>query len=419
MKLLTKISKNYAVFSLAVLVLGIVLIYFFIKHFITFETAEKLQGTKQRVIKSINEGRSVDFAPFIEVHQIAAGATGSMSDEIKDTVIDKDNDGHPDAFIEYHTYYTNADTVYSIIIRSDSLEETELLLSIGGPALLALLLVLTISSLVMNRINKSVWNPFYHNLNRLKIFSISDKSPLVLQNSNIDEFKDLNISLAELTEKLKSDYQKQKEFSENVSHELQTPLAIINAKIEALLQKEYPEEETIRQLRTIYKTVNRLSRLNKSLILLSKLESQEYEEKKTIPVRDFVENCTMDFAEILKTKEISLVTELVSGVSITMNEDLFGIVINNLLINAVRYNIAGGQIIVSLDKDTLTFKNTGTAPVKEPHKMFERFEKGSQSGDSSGLGLTIVKQICDLNNLTVSYIYEKEFHIIAINFGNK
>ncbi len=419
MKLLTKVNRSYAFFSLVVLLLGTALLYFFIKHYITFETAEKLESTKQRVIKSINDGKPVEFEPFIEVHLIPGADISSLHDEVKDTMFTKAKDGSNDAFVELKTYYQRGDSVFAIIIRSDNLEESDLLFSIGGPALVALLLILIISNVVMSRINKLVWNPFYRNLHTLKNFSITDSLPLNLIGSNIQEFKDLNQSLLELTEKLQYDYKSQKEFSENVSHELQTPMAIINAKIEALLQHEYADPETVHQLQTIYKTVTRLSRLNKSLILLSKLESREYEEKKEIRVKEFLENSIADFAEIVKTKGITLETEFADECTISMNEDLFGIVVSNLLINAVRYTTTGGQIMITLENELLTIKNTGVPPKRDPIKMFERFAKSSHSNESSGLGLTIAKQICDLNKFAITYVYANELHIITISFTRR
>lgn len=414
MKLLNKVNRSYAIFSLILLLSGSVFIYVFVKHYLNFETEEKLQGTRLSVIQNITKGIIADFSPFVEVRKISDTSLVNLKDEMKDTLIDKDGNGEGDSFIQYRSYYQAPGAVYSITIRTDDLEKSDLVLSIGIPVFTLLLIVLLLTNIMVNRISRSIWNPFYQNLRKLKTFSITDKEGIALINSEIDEFKDLNSSLTELTDKLKSDYQRQKEFSENMAHELQTPLAILSAKIESLLQRENLDEEILSQLDAMYKTVNRLSRLNKSLILLSRLESTDYEEKKQIRLESVIAQKIEEFAEILAAREIILTTEVSAAPIIEMNEDLLDILLTNLLTNAIRYNIQGGSITIFLTDNRFRISNTGKPLQVEPGKLFDRFEKNDKSGDSPGLGLTIVRQICELNNLRIHYTFDNSIHSIEI-----
>jgi signal transduction histidine kinase len=288
---------------------------------------------------------------------------------------------------------------------------------LGLPAFFLILSILLVSNIIINRINFKIWNPFYKNLDRLKSFSASDKDELQLTKSEIDEFRDLNNSLAELTNRIRNDYRHLKEFSENASHELQTPLSIIKVKIESMIQDENLDRKHLDKIQSIYKMINRLSRLNKSLTLLSKLESIEYEKKSEISLEEFITKKINDFSEIAGANQITIKTNFYSDKIITVNSDLLEILFSNLLSNAIRYNVKSGIIEIDLSGDELVIKNSGNPPKKETQKMFERFEKGEQSEESSGLGLTIVKQICSANKFDIQYTFENPFHIIRITLS--
>jgi signal transduction histidine kinase len=101
-----------------------------------------------------------------------------------------------------------------------------------------------------------------------------------------------------------------------------------------------------------------------------------------------------------------------------MNEDLLDVLLTNLITNAIRYNVQGGIMVVSLTENLLRISNTGLPLQLSPDRLFDRFEKNDKSGDSPGLGLTIVKQICELNNCQIRYLTEDNFHILEIYFKN-
>jgi hypothetical protein len=386
------------------------------EYFISSEIDEKLETQKLNVIKNLDQGLKVEFTPFVEVKEIV-NQNFNVEEGIKDTSIYNKFGNEFDSYRQLKTIYSNGNKSYLIIVRTDNIEKSDLLFTIGISFSIILLLTIFISNLIVRKINISIWKPFYMNLEKLKNFSVENKDKLSLINTDIDEFNDLNNSLIELTGKISRDYKKLKEFSENASHELQTPIAIIKAKIEAMLQDESLSSEAAAQLQTINSTATRLARINKSLTILSKLDSEEYEEKKVIALKNFIQKKVKDFIEIAESKRIVVEIKTLEDFDIRINEDHLELLLSNLFSNAIKHNYEGGKIIIDLHESAFTIKNTGMPLDKEPKKMFERFEKGKYSSESYGLGLVIVKEICDAYKIRIDYTVQDEWHEIRIVFN--
>lgn len=416
MKLLNKINRNYALLSSLIFFVGIIFIFIFMEYFISSEIDEKLETQKLNVIKNLDQGLKVEFTPFVEVKEIV-NQNFNVEEGIKDTSIYNKFGNEFDSYRQLKTIYSNGNKSYLIIVRTDNIEKSDLLFTIGIPFSIILLLTIFISNLIVRKINISIWKPFYMNLEKLKNFSVENKDKLSLINTDIDEFNDLNNSLIELTGKISKDYKKLKEFSENASHELQTPIAIIKAKIEAMLQDESLSSEAAAQLQTINSSATRLARINKSLTILSKLDSEEYEEKKVIALKNFIQKKVKDFIEIAESKRIVVEIKTLEDFDIRINEDHLELLLSNLFSNAIKHNYEGGKIIIDLHESAFTIKNTGMPLDKEPKKMFERFEKGKYSSESYGLGLVIVKEICDAYKIRIDYTVQDEWHEIRIVFN--
>lgn len=416
MKLLNKINRNYALLSSLIFFVGIIFIFILMEYFISSEIDEKLETQKLNVIKNLDQGLKVEFTPFVEVKEIV-NQNFNVEEGIKDTSIYNKFENEFDSYRQLKTIYSNGNKSYLIIVRTDNIEKSDLLFTIGIPFSIILLLTIFISNLIVRKINISIWKPFYMNLEKLKNFSVENKDKLSLINTDIDEFNDLNNSLIELTGKISRDYKKLKEFSENASHELQTPIAIIKAKIEAMLQDESLSSEAAAQLQTINSTATRLARINKSLTILSKLDSEEYEEKKVIALKNFIQKKVKDFIEIAESKGIVVEIKTLEDFDIRINEDHLELLLSNLFSNAIKHNYEGGKIIIDLHESAFTIKNTGMPLDKEPKKMFERFEKGKYSSESYGLGLVIVKEICDAYKIRIDYTVQDEWHEIRIVFN--
>jgi signal transduction histidine kinase len=219
-----------------------------------------------------------------------------------------------------------------------------------------------------------------------------------------------------MTNRALDDYRSLKEFSENASHELQTPLAIIRGKLELLLETHIDEKQAS-LIEGIQNAVQKLSSINQSLVLLTKLENQEYPVKEKMDVSNFVRHSIDSFRELIEMKSISLATEIHPDIYLNLNPFVADILMTNLLSNAIRHNFVNGSIEVVLTSSGLSVKNTGDPPNVNTQELFKRFKKDKQSSESTGLGLAIVKQICDLNNFKVAYEFANGYHELKIDFS--
>ncbi|MGH2563091.1 MAG: sensor histidine kinase, partial [Ginsengibacter sp.] len=305
--------------------------------------------------------------------------------------------------------------IYKADVRK-SQEETEDIVRLILKITLAIVVLLLATLFIINRfVLSKLWKPFNSTLQQIKQFNVTGKESVHLEPTNINEFAELNNAVSIMTKKASQDYNEIKSFTENASHEIQTPLAIIRSRLELLSQSEMKEEQ-MNAIQSISETTNRLSKLNQSLILLTKIDNNQFAKSEAVNLSKIVQSHLNNYEELLHAKEISLEKAIQQNVVIQMNETLAEILIVNLLTNSIRHNIDKGIIRIELNNKLLAISNTGNVPVTDPSLYFERFKKDSSSGESLGLGLSIVKKICDTFNFNISYNFRDGFHNINIIF---
>jgi signal transduction histidine kinase len=298
---------------------------------------------------------------------------------------------------------------------SRRLTENEKLISGIFVALLLVSVDIVICFYFLNRwFSSRVWNPFYRAINALKNFDLQKGGVVRFQESKVDEFNALNAELAKLTDKVSRDYRNLREFTENMSHETQTPLAIIRSKLEILLQNSGSEEHA-KQILSTLDSVNRLSKMNKGLILLTRIENDQFAGQQTIALGPLIRKHLEDLELFISSKEIKVHLDLDDSITEKMNPNLAGILFTNLLSNAIKYNVEGGHLFVTLNKDGIDISNSGDPLVIPEKEVFERFKKGD-APDSVGLGLAIVKKIIDQHDFIIDYQYKNNLHCFSIKF---
>ncbi len=299
---------------------------------------------------------------------------------------------------------------------SKSLEQTNHLMeSILGITFVTILVILVVSFFINRVVLKRIWKPFYQSLETVKNFKVGNNHPVQLQPVSIDEFTIMNQTLERLTSQAQLDYMALKTFSENASHEIQTPIAIIRSKLDILIQDEQLTESQSQAVQSSYMAIQRLAKLNQSLLLLAKIENNQFQEMLQIDLLPMLQAKLADFQELWMVHNISVIADITKS-EVKMNPELADILLNNLLSNATRHNYAGGNIRVVLGKNHLVLSNTSTGPVLEQEKLFHRFYKASVSNDQHGLGLSIIKQICDVSGFTITYSHGKEMHHFHITW---
>ncbi len=307
------------------------------------------------------------------------------------------------------------DKYYKILVVESKVETEDLIQLIFGITigviLLLLLVLLVTNRLILNRL----WQPFYLIMKELKLFSIADSKEIPKIDTAIDEFKELNIVVAEMVLRVKHEYKDLKTFTENASHELLTPIAVINSKLDTLIQTENFSVQQSKLLNDLYSAVSRLNRLNQSLLLLVKIENRLLHERHQVNLRKLVEEMIVQFEEIFHDKEIQL-SHTLDDKEIYASRYLVEILLSNLISNAIRHNYKGGKINITLTAEKLMIENTGEGAALNDEKIFTRFHKSSAS-EGSGLGLTISRQICENFGFSLNYSFLNAYHTFTVDFN--
>lgn len=283
-----------------------------------------------------------------------------------------------------------------------------------GITLMLTVLLLAILAVTNRYVFGGLWKPFYTILHQLKAFNIADANSIESIKTDIDEFRELNDAVVTMSAGVKHDYQNLKTFTENASHEMLTPIAVITSKLDTLIQDEKLKSEQFTHINDIYIATNKLSRLNQSLLLLVKIENDLIQDNTTFNLKDVILEKVKQFQELAQNKDIEII-HLLDDKEITASKYLIEILINNLFNNAIKHNIANGKIYIKLSRYKLLFQNTGEVEALEADKIFERFNKGKNS-EGTGLGLTIASNICTQYSYKLTYNFESPFHTFKVVF---
>lgn len=270
--------------------------------------------------------------------------------------------------------------------------------------------------LTIRLMSKKLWLPFDKTLSIAESFKLAEMQVPALPGSDIKEFDRLNDTLRKLMEKDIDCYVAQKEFTENASHELQTPLAIFHTKLELLLQQPELTAKQAEIIQDLFQMTSRLSHLNRSLLLLAKIDNKQFDAMEHIQLGAFIDRLLPSLESIAGQLHINK-RYSPKPLYINANRTLLESMVSNLFINAVRHNTHGGTITISVTAGSLSIANTSAEPPLSPSLMFRRFCRPTQNSSGNGLGLAIVKAICDYHGWKIEYRHEENQHRFTIAFG--
>lgn len=416
MKLILKTSIYFFLSTIIVFMAGSIIFYFLVLMEINREIDEVLVFHKEKIMEHIKKDNTLpEFNNSYDVKVV-------INPSVENHVINKINDTLlfneiKSEYVSYRmlTFTCNInDNFYKIKLLKSFFEIEDLIKGILTFILLLILFLLLALLGVNIFISQVTFRPFYNMLQKLQKFDITKDKPLEIGNATTHEFVQLKKELLSMTAKARTDYVMQKEFIENASHEIQTPLAIIKMKCELLLQSENNTEQQVQSVKAISDSANRLSKLNNALLLITKIENKQFQSNERIDLKEYIEKHLAYFEELISLKGINLRTEFSHRPVLNMNPALTDILISNLLNNAIKHNIEGGEIFVSLTKNQLVISNSGQELTVAPELLFNRFFKDKLKSGSLGLGLTIVKKITDLYQMNISYIFENKKHSVII-----
>lgn len=415
MKLLTKTSLVYLLGTSLVFLAGGLVFYHNLRSIMDEETTEKLLVQKTLFKSYIQKhnalpGTSYDADETDFVREVSQ----PVQEHFSDTSYFSHEEGET---LPYRTLLfpvklkekNYAVKISKPLFESDDLVET-ILLSFSIVAAVLLVVILLLNRLV----SKKLWKPFFDTVRQLNSYEISRHETLQPVITSTSEFRELNDALEKMTGKISADYLALKSFTENASHELQTPLSVILNSTELLLQKEQLDQQQVEAVQRVHQAAKKLSRLNQTLLLLAKIGNQQfYEKRETLDVTGLIESKADFFAELLAHKNLTLRREFKSPMTIRIHPALAEIMVSNLFSNAIRHSKKDSYIRITIDQGKFEFANPGK-PLLQPERIFDRFYKENPSSESTGLGLSLVRQIAESNKLQLSYRYENGEHCFTV-----
>lgn len=411
MKLLHRTSRDFLLATVIILLVTGVALYLLLKSEVQSEMEEQLALQAEMVSDQIRAGK----APAnLFLHADSTSEPVTIQPVYGDTQL---YDPLQKIREDYHYLVTVEEIngqrfriqVMSAYIGWKKYSETIFFL------LLAALILLGISGVLINYFsNKKIWEPFFLNIERLKKYSVSSMAPIDLQDSSINEFKELQYTLRDLTERSHREYMTLREFTENASHEIQTPLGIIQSKLDRLSQLEVTEEMAgyIVQAKS---GVDRLAKMNKNLLLLAKLDNQVFDTKKEVDPKEIIISYLVLMDDLFASKKLQVRTEL-EPLKLNADPYLCEVLISNLFSNALRYTVKDGKIGIRLKNGRLIISNENKPLDFPTDQLFNRFKKSTQHTSSTGLGLAIVQQICRLYGWEIKYGYDGSSHVFELFF---
>ena len=418
MKLFTKYNRiNLTVMILVFIFSGIVY-YSLISKVLVHELDDTLKEYKERLEKYVAQNDAMPLFKNFEEVEVQYHVVPRPVEKQYSLVSLYDPEEHKMGMFRQLIFTQKVKGKLYQIVIDKPLEGTKLLtMTIVFTTLGMLLAIILISILVNHLILRKLWRPFYVTMDEMKGFKLGNKIMPSLPETDIEEFSFMNQSLSEVINSAKDDYRILKEFTENASHEMQTPLAIMRSKLDLVIQDEGLSEGQGDALKSIYSGINRLARLNKSLLLLAKIENLQFGLTEHIDMKEKVEEKLNQFKELWIGNDIT-VNAILNEASLNVNPELIEILLNNLLSNAGRHNFKGGDIIIRLQAGFLKVSNSGTGKSLDKLKLFSRFYKEAQHSQHNGLGLSIVKQICDHSEITFKYEFLDNHHNFTFLWNN-
>lgn len=418
MKLLTHYNRIVLPLTISVLILSSVVLYFIIRSVLIDQLDKDLVVEEREILDYVKKNNVLPQISSFPDQQILFSTAAAGNAERKFSTIRKRGEDQTELEPYRQLVFPltfNREYYKAQVLKSQ--EASEDLLALIASLTACILGILLAAIYLVNRyILAKIWKPFYRSLTNLKNFDAYAEHGTSLPDTEIDEFRELNQTSEKLMSRVSTDFHTLKAFTENASHEIQTPLAVIKMKAEILLQSPVIGKAEHESLYFISDAADRLSRLNQSLLLLTRLDNRQGTSNENIDMTEIVSRQLTNLAELADARNLKLETRLAQKVHLALDKALAETLVANLLSNAVKHNIPNGRIDVHLAQEKFIVSNTGAPPGADPQTFFDRFTKGDPAADSLGLGLAIVKKICDTYDFGISYTFRSEIHIISVAF---
>ena len=413
MKLFTKYTRVNLLATIIIFLLSVIAFYFAIRFIVIEQVDSDLKIEEREIETYVKEHNALPEPIPVKDQKISYAPSGDHSHKKRFTTIAIKGERDSFRILQFGITVNEKNyiaTVAKSLEGTDDLANSILLIS------LATILLIMGTSLIINRVLlKRLWKPFYISMDVLKNFRVDKKQSLNFPSTQIDEFTFMNQTIQKTTNQAQQEYSLLKEFTENASHEMQTPLAIIRSKLDLLIQDENLSEGQSKTMQSAYSAIEKLSRLNHSLLLLAKIENNQFTETTNINLKQKLEEKLDAFHELWQNQGISVSSSL-EDATVSLNNELTDILLNNLLSNATRHNFSNGCIKIVLKEKTLEISNSSKEKELNSQQMFLRFFSQDKKSRYNGLGLSIIKQICDVSGFSIRYLFTGNEHRFILSW---
>jgi signal transduction histidine kinase len=306
---------------------------------------------------------------------------------------------------------------YQLTTYISSKEITHLIIKVFIAEVLVFVLLLVAIVIINQKSSGWLWRPFYATMKQLREYDIIQNQSLSLpEQTGTREFDQLNQVLIRLIGHVHLAYSNQKQFVENAAHELQTPLAVIRSKLDLLINSPSLTEETANLLADITQANDHLSQMNKNLLLLTRIDNNQFPDRTHILLSDTLEKLIAYYQAYYDGDLPVIEKSIQPEVQLDANVSLIEILINNLINNAIVHNLPNGYVRIRLTQQELVIENTGPPIEGGTARLFERFTKGYEQSRTTGLGLSLVKRICTIYQFGLQYDYAQGIHRVSVRF---
>jgi signal transduction histidine kinase len=377
---------------------------------------EILFNRKSNLIKEFEASNGkIPFEEFRFTDFKISEANQQISDTYSDTSIYEPTDQEFDEYRKLVTTFDHNGKKYRLEIVKAHLESDEIISTILLSLALMFLIMLLVFYFITRYFARRIWKPFQDALTRLNSFEPEKAESIPFEESRIVEFSSLNKSIHELTARVHQAFVSQKQFLENASHEMQTPLAIIQSQSELLITDSALTENQSEKIKRVLDSTQRITKLNKALQLISKIENSQFIDVEQCSLKKLIQKVLAYFDG--QQENLNITVELhLNEIILSANSTLVEVLVTNLIKNAFLHNIPNGVIKLALQEKRLAISNTSTQTELPRDRIFQRFFKQGQNKESWGLGLAISKRICELNNWTLSYSASETEHTFIVDF---
>lgn len=424
MKLETHALRQVLLVLLLVLPVWGIVFYFHVIDEVNDETDDSLENYKEIIIRQIlSEGIEHSSTENIMtkhyIDEISPEMAHKIKEQYKDTTIyiEIEKDDEPARMLK--TVFRTADgRYYQLRIITSILEKDDLSEQILTDVIYLYTAMIIFIFIIIHLMFRRNLKPLFNLLDWMDNFTLGKKNVPLAKDVKVDEFRKLYDTVRKMAERNEHYYDMQKQFIENASHELQTPLSIAMSKLEMLVEQEGFTEVQLNQIAEIHSRLNHIIQLNKTLLMHSRINNRQYRDEKEILFNSLVAQMIDDFREMYQ-HEVAIYLEEKGVCRFKMNETLASVLVRNLLKNAVVHNKFGCPVTVTIFDMKIRFKNSGVESLDINQIMGRFFQGDKNKKDSTGLGLAIVKSITEIYPITLNYFFEDQNHYFEIIFKKR